>query len=89
MVSDTPNATDSRHTTARKLGIPILSSTEGSTRLDEAVREAELKAYERQCEIDRYAALRQQQADEADAYWRPTWRPEELDHDPDPEPWCD
>jgi hypothetical protein len=87
MVSDTPNATDSRHTTARKLGIPILSPAEGSTRLDEAVREAELKAYERQREIDRYAALRQQRADEADAYWRPSWRREELDHDPEPEPW--
>jgi DNA polymerase III epsilon subunit-like protein len=87
MVSDTPNVTDSRHTTARKLGIPILSPTEGSTRLDEAVREAELKAYERQREIDRYAALRQQRADEADAYWRPSWRREELDHDPEPEPW--
>jgi hypothetical protein len=87
MVSDTPNATDTRHTTARKLGIPILSPAEGSTRLDEAVREAELKAYERQREIDRHAALRQQRADEADAYWRPSWRREELDHDPEPEPW--
>jgi DNA polymerase III epsilon subunit family exonuclease len=87
MVSDTPNATDSRHTTARKLGLPIVRPTEGSTLLDEAVREAELKAYERQREIDRHAALRQQRADEADAYWRPSWRREELDHDPEPEPW--
>jgi len=86
MVSDTPNAIDSRHTTARKLGIPIISPAEGSTRLDEAVREAELRAYERQREIDRYAAIRQQQVDEADAYWRPSWRREELDHDPEPEP---
>ena len=53
MVSTTPDATDSRHTTARKLGIPIISPAEGSARLDEAVREAELKAYERQREIDR------------------------------------
>jgi hypothetical protein len=79
--------TDSRHTTARKLGIPIISPAEGSVRLDEAVREAELKAYERQREIDRHTALRQQRADEADAYWRPSWRLEELDHDPEPEPW--
>lgn len=86
MVSDTPNAIDSRHTTARKLGIPILSPAEGSTRLDEAVREAELRAYERQREIDRYAAIRQRRVDEADAYWRPSWRREELDHDPEPEP---
>jgi hypothetical protein len=81
-----PTAT-TRHTTARKLGIPILSPAQGSTRLDEAVREAELKAYERQRDIDRYATLRHQRADEADAYWRPSWRREELDHDPEPEPW--
>ena len=30
MVSTTPDATDSRHTTARKLGIPIISPAEGS-----------------------------------------------------------
>lgn len=87
MVSDTPDAIDSRHATARKLGIPILSAAEGIARLDEAVREAELRAYERQREIDRHAALRQQRADEADAYWRPIWRQQELDHDPGPEPW--
>ncbi len=89
MVSATPDATDSRHTTARKLGIPIISPAEGSTRLDEAVREAELNAYERQREIDRYTALRKQRDDEADAYWRPSWRPVELDHDTQPEPWDD
>jgi hypothetical protein len=89
MVSTTPEATDSRHTTARKLGIPIISPAEGSRRLDEAIREAELKAFERQREIDCYAALRQQRAEEADAYWRPSWRPQELDHDPEFEPWYD
>lgn len=72
IVSATPDATDSRHTTARKLGIPIISPAEGSVRLDEALREAELKAYERQREIDPHTALRQQRADEADAYWRPS-----------------
>jgi DNA polymerase III epsilon subunit family exonuclease len=87
MVSTTPDATDSRHTTARNLGIPIISPAEGFARLDEAIREAELKAYERQREIDRYAALRRQRADEADAYWRPSWRRDELDHDPEPAPW--
>jgi hypothetical protein len=44
MVSATPDSTDSRHATARKLGIPIIRPAEGSVRLDEAVREAELKA---------------------------------------------
>lgn len=89
MVSTTPDATDSRHSTARKLGIPIINPAQGGARLDEAVREAELKAYERQREIGRHAALRQQRADEADAYWRPSWRTEELNHDPEPEPWYD
>jgi len=87
MVSTTPDATDSRHTTARRLGIPIISCAEGSARIDEAVREAELKAYERQRDVDRYAALRRQRDDEADTYWRPTWRDVELDHDPGPESW--
>jgi hypothetical protein len=86
MVSTTPDATDTRHTTARRLGIPIISPTRGWARLDEAIREAELKAYERQREIDRHAAPRQQRADEADAYWRPSWRAEELGRDPEPEP---
>ncbi|UMB71203.1 DUF4236 domain-containing protein [Mycobacterium paraterrae] len=89
MVSVTPDSNDSRHSTARRLGIPIVSPAEGSIRLDEALREAELKAYERQREIDRYAAIRKQQSDEADAYWRPSWRREELDHDPEPEHWWD
>ncbi|MEN4490466.1 exonuclease domain-containing protein [Mycolicibacterium cosmeticum] len=89
MVSITPDATDSRHTTAHKLGIPIIGPAEGTARLDEAIREAELKAYERQREIDRHAALRQQRADEADAYWRPTWRSKELDYDPEFEPWSE
>lgn len=87
MVSTTPEATDSRHTTARKLGIPIITPAEGATRLDDAIREAELKAYERQRELDRHAALRQQRAQDADVYWRPTWRPTELDRDPEPQPW--
>ncbi|MGU3500929.1 exonuclease domain-containing protein [Mycobacterium sp. C31M] len=87
MVSVTPDATDSRHTTARKIGIPIIAPVDGAIRLDDAIREAELKAHERQRELDRHAALRQHRADEADAYWRPTWRPTELDRDPEPQPW--
>jgi DNA polymerase III epsilon subunit-like protein len=87
MVTVTPNATDSRHTTARNLGIPIIYPAEGWTRLNEATREAELKAFERQRTIDEAAAYRQQRAAENDAYWRPTWRTEELDHDPEFEPW--
>ncbi|MGB3485953.1 MAG: DUF4236 domain-containing protein [Mycobacterium sp.] len=85
MVTTTPEASDSRHTTARTLGIPLITPAEGSTRLDEAIREAELKAFERQRDIDRHAALRQQRTDEADRYWRPSWRSQELDHDPEPE----
>ena len=87
MASAAPDATDSRHTIARKLGIPLISPAQGSVRLDESIREAELKAFERQRQIDEYAALRRQREAEADACWRPTWRAAELDHDPEYEPW--
>lgn len=39
MVSATPDATCSRHTTAHKLGIPIITPADGFARLDEAIRE--------------------------------------------------
>lgn len=89
MVSTAPETTDSRHTTARRLGIPIISPAEGSARLDEAIREAKLKAVERQREIDKYTAVRRQREAEADAYWRPSWRAQELDYDPKPSPWME
>lgn len=78
----TPDATDSRHTTARTLGIPIIKPADGWTRLSEAIRKADLKAVERQRSIYEAVANRQQRAAENDAYWRPTWRTDELDHDP-------
>lgn len=85
MVTATPDANDSRHNTARRLGIPIISPSQGRTRLDEAVKEAEMKADERQRQIDEYAAQRKKRDAEADAYWRPTWRHQQLEHDPAPE----
>ena len=78
----TPDATDSRHNTARKLGIPILTPDVARGRLDESIRQAEFKALERQREVDEWEARRRESAAEADAYWRPTWRRQELDHDP-------
>ncbi|MGV0593110.1 DUF4236 domain-containing protein [Mycolicibacterium porcinum] len=87
MVTVTPDATDSRHTTARNLGIPLIDPSDGWVRLNEAVREAQLKAFERQRSIDEAVAYRQQRADENDAYWRPTWRTRELNHDPEFEHW--
>lgn len=87
MVTVTPDATDSRHTTARTLGIPLINPSSGWIRLNEALREAELKAFTRQRSIDEAAAYRQQRADENDAYWRPTWRAQELDYDAEFEPW--
>jgi hypothetical protein len=83
----TPDSTDSRHTTARSLGIPIITPAQGWIRLNEAIREAELKAFERQRKIDEAVAYRKQREDENDACWRPTWRTHELDHDPEYEPW--
>lgn len=87
LATSTPDADDSRHNTARRLGIPIISPAHASTRLDEVIAEAELKAFERQRQIDEYAASRRQRQAEADAYWRPTWRPTELDRDPEFESW--
>lgn len=87
LATSTPDADDSRHNTARRLGIPIISSAQASTRLDDAIAEAELKAFERQRQVDEYAASRRQRQAEADAYWRPTWRAIELDRDPEFESW--
>jgi DNA polymerase III epsilon subunit-like protein len=78
----TPDATDSRHNTARTLGIPMLTPDVARGRLDESIRQAEFKAFERQREADEWEARRRESAAEADAYWRPTWRRQELDHDP-------
>ncbi len=85
MATTTPGSTDAKHNSARRLGIPMLTAAQASDRLDEAIREAELKAYERQREIDEFIARRQQYQVEREAYWRPTWRQIELDHDPEPE----
>lgn len=82
MATTTPEATDSRHNSARKFGIPMVTPAEGGKRLDEAVRDAELKAFERQKEIDEMEAERQSYRNEQDAYWRPMWRTKELDCDP-------
>jgi hypothetical protein len=43
----TPDAADSRHNSARKLGIPILTPRDARERLDESIRRAEFKAFER------------------------------------------
>lgn len=84
LATTTPNAADAKHNTARKLGIPVLSPAQASERLGEAIHEAELKAFERQREIDASIARRAQYDAEREAYWRPTWRQVELDHDPEP-----
>jgi DNA polymerase III epsilon subunit-like protein len=78
LATSTPDATDSRHDTARRLGIPIIDPNDASDRLSEAIRDAELTAFERQREIDEYEAARRRREAEADAYWRPAWRRSEL-----------
>jgi DNA polymerase-3 subunit epsilon len=87
MATTTPDATDSKHNSARNLGVPMLSPVEASVRLDAAIREAELKAYERQRLVDEGQAQRQRYLAEREAYWRPTWRPVELDRDPEYDNW--
>ncbi|MCV7379804.1 3'-5' exonuclease [Mycobacterium alsense] len=78
LATTTPGSSDARHTSARKLGIPILDPSHASVRLSEAIREAERKASARQRELDEFAAARHQRETEADAYWRPVWRKSEL-----------
>ncbi|MEB3071088.1 3'-5' exonuclease [[Mycobacterium] vasticus] len=82
MATVTPDGTDSAHNSARRLGVIMVSPFEGTLRLDEAIRDAELKAVARQREIDQMDAERQSYRDEREAYWRPVWRPTELDYDP-------
>jgi hypothetical protein len=79
----TPDAVDSHHKAAREIGIPILDPAAAMKRLNEDIRDAELKAFERQRVIDEQAERRRQRLAEADAYWRPSWRTLELDHDPE------
>ena len=81
----TPNAVDAHHKAAREIGIPILDPAAAMKRLNEDIRDAELKAFERQRVIDEQAERRRQRLAEADAYWRPSWRSLELDHDPEPD----
>jgi len=83
--SSTPDSDDRRHATARALGVPILTAQAAGERIEEALREAELRAFERQRQIDEQAARTRHYAAEQDAYWRPTWRTKELDRDPDPD----
>jgi DNA polymerase III subunit epsilon len=81
----TPDAVDAHYKAAREIGIPILDPAAATKRLNEDIRDAELKAFERQRAIDEHAERRRQRLAEADAYWRPTWRTIELDHDPEPD----
>ena len=62
---------------------PILEPNPALKRLNEDIRDAELRAFERQRELDEYEARRELRAAEADAYWRPAWRTRELDRDPE------
>lgn len=63
--------------------MPIVGVEQATTRLEEALREAELKAFERQRQIDETQARARQYEAEADAYWRPSWRERELTQDPE------
>ncbi|OBF66398.1 hypothetical protein A5753_06715 [Mycobacterium sp. 852002-51971_SCH5477799-a] len=76
----TPDANDAPHRAARTHQVPMLAPGLARQRLDEAIRDAEKKALERQHADDERAAQRMAR----DEYWRPTWRPTELDYDPPP-----
>lgn len=80
VATTTPNATDAPHRAARTHRVPILSPSVAKARLNDAIRAAELRDFERQRAIDEWDAQRQLR----DEYWRPKWRPTELDYDPEP-----
>jgi DNA polymerase III subunit epsilon len=80
VATSTPDANDAPHRAARTYQVPMLSPVLARQRLDEAIRDADLKAFERQRAVDEWAAQRQARED----YWRPTWRPIEIDYDPAP-----
>jgi len=83
LVTTTPECDDRRHTKAVELGIPVLTVSEASARLEEAIRSASLEAFERKRQHDEWVARDRQYAAERDAYWRPRWRATELDRDPE------
>lgn len=76
----TPDANDTPHCAARTHQVPLLPPPLARRRLDAAIRDAEMKALERQRAVDEWNAQRQAR----DEYWRPKWRPSELDYDPAP-----
>jgi len=80
VATTTPDANDAPHRAARTHQVPMLTPALARQRLDDAIRAADVKASERQRAIDEWAAQRQAR----DEYWRPTWRPVELDYDPEP-----
>jgi DNA polymerase III subunit epsilon len=80
VATTTPDANDAPHRAARTHLVPMLSPALARRRLDDAIREAELKDFERQHAVDEWAAQRKSRDD----YWRPTWRPTELNYDPAP-----
>jgi DNA polymerase III epsilon subunit-like protein len=79
LATSTPDARDSRHDAARRLGIPIIDPDDASVRLNKSIHAAELTASQRQRELEEYEAARRRRKAEDDAYWRPVWRKSELD----------
>jgi DNA polymerase-3 subunit epsilon len=80
VATTTPEATDAHHRATRTYGVPMLTPTLARTRLDDAIRAAELKDFERERAANEWAAQRQLRKE----YWRPKWRPAELSYDPEP-----
>jgi DNA polymerase III subunit epsilon len=76
----TPDANDAAHRAARTYQVPMLTPAAARRRLDDAISDAQRRDLERQRVVDSWAAERKARDD----YWRPTWRPTELDYDPEP-----
>lgn len=83
LATTTPDAVDAKHNSARKLAISMITPAEASARLEAAIQQATTEAEMRKYEAAVRAAERQTYLEEREAYWRPTWRAIELDHDPE------
>lgn len=92
--ADDPNAEGKQHTSARTLGIPLISPSEAEARLDEDIASAEQKRFVREqqiaaqeAEMERWRAEAARRQEEQDAFWRPSWRTREHPEDPGPPEW--
>lgn len=81
--ADDQTAPDSPHlASSRRLGIPVVSLTDATARLEKAIIHAKTEHEQWQAQIAESDEQHRQARAEADAYWRHQWRPREHRHNP-------